>query len=90
MTPSPVASVSLNDSIPSWYAYTKGNLNNGVLKAVVIPLAFKEDNLTNGIEITDSFRDTAEGTTLYYLDSSWSAMAYSWTYTIRLGNNYYS
>ena len=80
VTPSPVASVSLNDSIPPWYAYTKANINNGVLKAVVIPLAFKEDNLTNGIEITDSFRDAANGTTLYYLDSSWNAMTYSWTY----------
>ena len=81
VTPSPVASVSLNDSIPSWYAYTKANINNGVFKAVVIPLAFKEDNLTNGIEITDGFRTAANGTTLYFLDSSWGAMTYSFTYT---------
>ena len=81
ITPSPVAAISMNDSIPTWYAYTKGILRDGVLKALVIPIVFDRDNLTNGINITDYYYETAESTELFYSDSTWGKMTFDIEFT---------
>ena len=71
VTPAPT--YTTND--PLHYAFTQGNINDGVLKAMVVKLIYdgQED-----ISDDDWFNFTALSINQYYLDSSWGKLNFSW------------
>ena len=60
---------------PIHFAFTQGNINNGVLKAMVVKLIYdgQED-----ISDDDWFNFTALSINQYYLDSSWGKLNFTW------------
>ena len=73
VTPTP----TYTTSDPLHYSFTRGNINNGTLKVMVVKLIY------DGQEDIDSANWTnwvAPSNDLFYADSSWGKLKFDWTF----------
>ena len=73
VTPSPIFSNAADE--PDHYSYSRGNINDGVLTAYVIRLIFEGEEDISDFEWTNA---SAPSISLFYTDSSWGKLNFSY------------